>query len=334
VPTKIRLLTLFLTLLPLQPTHSLAQTSAQNSCDVPLVVFGWNRLTQTGNVLLKDLHPEDLLIQIGSEPGTAESLSLDHGPKRVVLILDASRNVPDEEWNLETEMAARFVHNARPNDKFVLLLEGSDSGTAPVVTPTEAIRQLSTLRNVRPVPAGSEEPLYDVLQSATQRVDPPAFGDAIVFFGHPEDSGSKIDPDQLLQILLKNGLRLFGFSYRDPLEGKLTLENINKPLPPNLKALVDSKFDDMSHQTGYFLSYRSIRSVKQPRQYVNVEMFMDDVYARVAEPYRLKLRMPTGSGPIRLRIEVVDAKNRVPRADDVAYPHSIYPCLASSDTMR
>jgi hypothetical protein len=327
-----KLLALFLALGFSQANQLLAKTRPQNSCDVPLVVFGWNRLTRTGNVLLKDLRPKDLLIQIGGGPGVVESLSVDDGPKRVVLILDASRNVPDEEWNLEAEMAARFVHNARPNDKFILLLEGADSGAARVLTPDEVNRQLSNLRNVRPVPAGSDEPLFDVLQSATQRLDPPAFGDAMVLFGHPEDGGSKTDPGQLQQIVLKHGLRLFGFSYRDPLEGKLTLENINKPLPPNLRALVDSKFDDMSHQTGYFLSYRSIRSVKQPGQYVNVEMFMDDVYARVAEPYRLKIRIPASTGPIPLRVEVVDSKNRVPRADDVAYPHSIYPCPAASAT--
>ena len=72
-----------------------AQLKAAESCDVPFVV------TNFDNVLLKDLGPQDLLVRLGTVPITLDGISVDGGPKRVALILDPSRNVPEDEWKLE-----------------------------------------------------------------------------------------------------------------------------------------------------------------------------------------------------------------------------------------
>ncbi len=311
----------------LSPPQSLAQAGPQGTCDFPLVVAGWNRLTQTGNELLMDLHPEDLVIQFGATPATLESMSVDGGPKRVALVLDASPNVPDNEWNLEAQMAARFVEAARPEDRFLLLLEGVDSGGGSFLPAEEIDSQLRELAFNRPSTGQSTERTYDTLFDAAQHFDPPAFGDAMVLFGHPEDVGSKTDPDQLLQVILSKGLRLYGFSFRDPLQGNLTPGlDLNKPLPASVRSLADPKLAQMSRETGYFVSFHSILSLSQPSQMRLFEGFLDDVYAGVAQPYRLRIRTPATQGPTALQIDVRNAKDRVPRADRVYYPHSIYPC--------
>jgi len=236
---------------------------------------------------------------------------IDGGPKRVALILDPSRNVSDEEWKLETQMAARLVEGGRPGDRFLLFIEGIDNEASSFLSPDEVDRQLRGLVFARPASVDSSERAYDALLNAAQRFDPPAFGDALILFGHPEDVGSKADPDQVLQVILKRALRFYGFSFRDPLGGY-------------------AKLDQLSHETGYYFSFHSLLSLNQPRQMSLYEGFLDDVYAGIAEPYRLTIRMPSSEGPTALTIEVVNAKDRIPRADDVHYPHSVYSCVASS----
>jgi hypothetical protein len=296
------------------PEHLSAQQDSQQSCDVPLVVAGFNTQTRESNQMLLDLHSEDLVVHVRSDEGIVESMKLDGGPKRVALILDPSRNVPDEEWILEAEMAARMVEIARPDDRFLLFLEGIDGPQEQLLTPEETDRQLRSLTFARPSTSDSTGRVYDTLFNAVQRLDPPAFGDALILFGHTEDAGSKADPDQLLKLILRNRQRLLGFSFRDPLG--------------------DPKIDQMSRETGYFVSFHQVEALKGPLQMTLLDGFMSDVYSWIAQPYRLRIRPVPAKETASLHIEVQNPKARVPRADTSYYPHTIYPCPESGSTMQ
>jgi hypothetical protein len=312
-----------------------AQQAALPQCDVPLVVAGFNAQTRQSNQMLLDLRPEDLVVHVGPDQVSLESMKVDAGPKRLALILDPSRDVPDQEWNLEAEMAARMVEIARPNDKFLLFLEGIDRPEEQFLSPEEADKQLRALTLARPSTPDSTERTYDTLFDAARRLDPPAFGDTLVLFGHAEDAGSKTDPDQVLQLILRNRQRLFGFSFRDPLRGKLTPDvDLNKPLPEPLRSLADPKLAQMSRETGYFVSFRSVESLKLPGQMNLHEGFMSAVYAWIAQPYRLRIQPAPTKEVTRLRIEVLNPKARIPRADSPYYPHTLYPCFESTSTVR
>ena len=264
--------------------------------------------------MLLDLRPEDLVVHVGSDQGIVESMKVDGGPKRVALILDPSRNVPDQEWNLEAEMAARMVEIARPDDRFLLFLEGIDRPNAQFLSPEETDRQLRAMTFNRPSTSDSTERAYDTLLDAVRRLDPPAFGDALILFGHAEDAESKTDPDQLLELILRSRQRLFGFSFREPMG--------------------DPKLDQMSRETGYFVSFHQVESLKEPLQMTLLNGFMSDVYAWIAQPYRLRIRPVRAKEAASLRIEVLNTKVRVPRADAPYYPHMIYPCSDSRSTMQ
>src|SRR5260370_33011970 len=157
-------------------SRSHAQQRATWSCDVPLVV------TNFDNVLVKDLGPQDLLVRLGTIPITLDSISLDGGPKRVALILDPSNNVPEDEWKLEIEMGVKFVRHARPGDRFVFLVVGTEVSTGAYLSPTEAEEQLIKLGFIRPPSPDSSERIYDALFTAAKRLDPPNFGDVIFLF--------------------------------------------------------------------------------------------------------------------------------------------------------
>src|SRR5712691_10891139 len=138
------LLALCLTVSFLQPLESFAQRVAAGSCDVPVVVTHFN------NELVRDLTPADFSVRLGDIPRNVESASSDGNPKRVALILDASRNIPEDEWKLETEMAASFVEHARPKDEFAFLMIGAEGTVNSLLSSGDLAERLRKLTDARP----------------------------------------------------------------------------------------------------------------------------------------------------------------------------------------
>jgi hypothetical protein len=159
--------------------------------------------------------------------------------------------------------------------------------------------------------------------AAAKRFDPPEFGDTIFLFGHPDDLGSKATPEQVEELILRHRLRFYAMSFTDPLRGKLPPGfDLNQPLPKNLG---QQGADKISHATGYFFSFHSVDALKFPGQVALLEGFLGDLYAGIAQPYRLKVSLNT-SDKAALDLSVVNGKDRNIRPDDVHYPHFIYPC--------
>jgi hypothetical protein len=270
------------------------------------------------------------MVQLGAVPGTLESASVDSGPKRVALVLDASDAIPSDEWKLQTEMAAKLVQHARPDDRFALLIVGIESPASAFLSSGEVVEELQKLSASRPGAMESGERIYDSLLAAANRLNPPQFGDALFLFGHPEDSGSKSEPDEVMELILKNRLRFYAVSFSDPLRGKVPPGfDLNKALPASV---VRPKLTKMTAATGYIFSFHSVQALKIPGQVPLFEGFLADLYAGIAQPYRLKIAMRDTRGEVNLEIVVNKAKERNIKDGDVHYPRSIYACIPSAPT--
>ena len=128
---KIRLLLCLFVYGCLVRDPSVAQQTPPRPCDVPVVVTRFVSSSRSVE-LVKDLGPHDFTAQLGTVPGVIEAASIDSGPKRIALILDASSNIPEDEWKLETAMAAVWLlRQARSKDTFYLLFVGMDNPTVP-----------------------------------------------------------------------------------------------------------------------------------------------------------------------------------------------------------
>jgi hypothetical protein len=193
--------------------RSSAQQNSKQSCDVPLVITRYVPSSRTVE-LVRDLGAKDLTVQLGGSPGTLESALVDSGPRRLALILDASRNVPNDEWTLETEMAASLVSHARPEDRFAFLLIGGDATASLLLSANEVEDRLQKLASSRPLAADASEKIYDSLLAAADRFNPPEFGDTIFLFGHPEDSGSSANVDQVSDVSLEKQVALLRDEFR------------------------------------------------------------------------------------------------------------------------
>jgi hypothetical protein len=312
---KTILLALCLTL----PSASFAQQVAVESCDVSVVVNGFD------NQGIQDLSPSDFLVRVGDIPQAVESASIDRGPKRIALMLDASRNIPKEEWDLETSMAAVFIKNARPKDQFAFSLIGTADNAASFLSSNELAGRLQELARSRPAMTDANEKIYDGILAAAIRLDPPQFGDAIFLFGHNEDFGSTATSDHVVDVILRNKLRFFGMSFADQLAKLPAGFDLNKPLP---KEFGRSKLDLASAETGYFFAFHGVRSLNIPGQMPLFHAFLGDLYAWIAEPYRLKIPVSTMKDKTQLEISVANLETRKVHKDGIHYARSLYPCVA------
>jgi hypothetical protein len=222
-------------------------------------------------------------------------------------------------------MAVSLIENARALDRFALFLVGVDAIAEPLLPLGDVQARLRAMASSRPVSADGNERIYDSLLAAAMRFDPPEFGDAIFLFGHPDDLGSKATPEQVEEIILRNRLRFYAVSFTDPLRGKLLPGfDLNKPLPANIG---QPQADTISHATGYFFSYHSVEALKYPGQLALFERFLGDLYAGIAQPYRIKISQNT-SDKTDLDLAVANSKERNIRQGDIHYPRYIYPCTS------
>src|SRR5438132_13913516 len=91
-------------------------------------------------------------------------------------------------------------------------------------------------------------------------------------------------------------------SFTNPLRGKVSRGfDLNKPLPANVRW---EQLDKISHATGYFFSFPSVEAPKMPGQLALREGFLRDLYAGIAQPYRLKMSL-NSSERIALDLSVV-----------------------------
>ena len=144
---------------------------ATSSCDVPVVVADYY------NKPVPNLTTADFSVRLAGASDSIRSVAVDAGPKRVVLILDASENVPDEEWKLETQMAGVLLTHARADDQFALIVIGGAPITESFLSAAEVTARVQASANARPIGEKNER-IYDALLEAASRLDPAKFGDA------------------------------------------------------------------------------------------------------------------------------------------------------------
>jgi hypothetical protein len=295
---------------------AMAQQVSMDSCDVPLVVADYY------NQPVRSLTSADLSVRLAGTLTPVASASLDARPKRIALVLDASGNIPEDEWKLETEMAAKLIKHARVNDQFALLVIGSASTSGALSSSAEVAARLQGLQNARPKSEENER-IYDALLDAANDLDPPQFGDTIFLFGHNKDFGSKTSLDKIQDLLLKNRLRFFGISFADRLAGLPPGFDLNKPLPKEFRG---TQLETLSADTGYAFSSHAVRNLTIQGQTPLFENFLSDLYTWIAEPYRLRLSTSSFANGSSLEISVTEMQARRINSRGIHYPHSVYAC--------
>ena len=301
-------------------TELLGQQSSTQPYDVPVVLTRLDTYTDPTSQrvepslkredLVKDFGPENFQVQVGGVGAPVQGAAVDKGPKRVVLVVDASKPVAKTEWEQEIDVLQILLRYARGNDKFTFVFVGADSATGGFLSLGETRTYLGKLRAARPATTDSEARIYDALLAGANRLDPPQFGDIVVLVGRIVDSGSKTIVADLTKLFLKNRIRFIGLSLSLPPGFPASFDPRTSP-PPRYPTPV---LAELSGETGYFTWAGS------------VGWDYEFLYECIAEPYRLTISTPARQDQALLDIKLLPGSKKK-KVDGIIfhYPRFIYP---------
>jgi hypothetical protein len=284
-----------------------AQRVENGTCDVPVVVADYH------NRVAPDLQKRDFSVRFAGTLVPVSSATIDEGPKRIALILDASAKIPEDEWNFELETATLLTQHARPIDRFALFVVGAETAEHAFLTSDEtAVRIKKVHRSKAP------EKTYEALLSALKTLGTAQFGDTVFLIGHDEDSGSTTTFAEVRELLLNKNVRFYGVDFADKLSKLPPGFDLNKPLPLGFGP---SKLEALSSETGYFFSFHTVRALQMPGQEPLFKGFLADLYDWIVQPYRLSFANPNISGPLAVEVDAAQMAAREIRKSGMHYPH-------------
>lgn len=288
--------------------HGQALTGPPGACDFPFVATHYD--TNHEQTVVADIAPSDFSARLGDTYVTVRSAGIDPGPKQIGVVIDASRSIPDDEWERQIQLAANFIEHARPQDALFVFLAGVDVEPERVASPSATAERLRRLMFSHPPVSDATERNYDALLTTAISMQPPHFGDTLILFGHAEDAGSSASAVKLEDVILSNRMRFIVMSFSTATLGK------------------SPRLDPVARETGYFIDYHDTLSLNQPGQIVLIEDYMQDLYGWIAGPYRLRVESTDVTTPADLTVYLSDAAQRDIRDYEIHYPRRIYPCSA------
>ncbi len=291
--------------------HGQPLADAPSVCDLSFVATHYSGTYQSQTVV-PDIPASDFSARLDAAYVNIWSAGIDAGPKQIGIVIDASRAIPDDEWERQIQVAANFIEHARPQDSLSVFLASVDVAPEKVASPSTTAERLRRLMFSHPSASDSTERNYDALLATAASMQPPHFGDTLMLFDHAEDTGSSTNSDRLQGLILKNRMRFIVLSFSTATLGK------------------SPRLDAVTRDTGYFIGYHDALSLNQPGQIVLMENYMRDLYGWIAGPYRLRVESTDVKTPADLTVYLSDASQRNIRDFEIHYPRRIYPCSAAA----
>ena len=266
-------------------------------------------------------HGRDLLIS---------SLEEDLSPKRMLLVLDASKNVNAEAWKIETSLSTFVIDGAPPQLSFGLVLLNADVPPLDFATPRESLySRLKELSSTRPAKAKpSEEDTYGGLMGALRLFGTPQFGDTIfAFFGGADESG-RVNPSLLRDSFAKQGVRIFGFVLGEMSRSGFYMTSKDGDVPADPDT---GEIGALAVQSGGLVAVEN--TTMQTKTYHltddrlnQLEAWAHRFYQLTVVPYRIRVAADPSAKPSEWSVDLNETiKKKAPGAG-VLFPHQLLPC--------
>src|SRR5579884_425574 len=181
-----------------------AQETACKAREIPVGVISLNGDAYRG------LAAEDFVGHMQKKPVQVNSLTYDDGPRRVLIVVDASKKLSADSRKAEIEMIQSMTAAARPEDTFGLMVArgpGQDfKFTADHAALLQGLEQ--TGENKR----GKDSGVLDTVMVGIEWFGAPQPGDSIVVIAADLEGNHKTNPKQVAKALEENHIRLFGLA--------------------------------------------------------------------------------------------------------------------------
>ncbi|HSM86441.1 MAG TPA: hypothetical protein VLT16_09835 [Candidatus Limnocylindrales bacterium] len=288
----------------------------------------------------RGLAPVDLSGHTGRKQVTLKSMTYDDGPRRIVLVVDASKKLSEDSRKAERTMVESILAAARPQDSFALV---TARGTPRVVNfgadhdaILEAVPQDSTSK-------APKSGALDAVMQALGMFGASKPGDAIILLAAGLEGNRTTDTKKTAKALAEHHVRLFGLalgpiSTRNVTAGGMATSTVSTGLAlvtPGIGLLVydtgDEDFNPLTVNSGGMvvpaMNADPQRSYKMDPQLANqLKLQARIVYNMITSFYRVSVEIPHHSNdePWQLQIND-DVRKSVPQMW-LLYPRELGPC--------
>jgi Mg-chelatase subunit ChlD len=233
-----------------------------------------------------------------------------NGPRRIVLLVDASGSVNKEnhEWDTARSIAGNFLLKASA-ELHPALVVFSDHIIDTVDfsrPPSEIVMRLAYLKEGRGGTA-----LFDALMYSAKLLRPSMPGDAIYLISDGGENASQTRLREVKRELLASGIRMFAFRLTDKYFRAATSE-------PML-------LEDLTSTTGGAIVH--FEGGPSAREHDHFHSVLDRGYDEMAHFYQVEIELPSSLKRERqLRLEAVDEQGKKRKDVQVFYPQELPPC--------
>lgn len=197
------------TLISLAASAAPLAHSQQNSCLQPTVYL--SVIDRKGEVI-EDVSPGQFAAFYRGKPARILSLAQDRGPRRVLILLDASGSM-ESTHTLDFDVADEVLDRLPPGTLVGAMVFAKQDTGVPVLTPDrDSVRkQLRALQDDKHLPKAIKKTtaLLDTIQESLQAFGSPQEGDTLYVISDGEDNSSRLNWRKLDDQLLERGIRVF-----------------------------------------------------------------------------------------------------------------------------
>ena len=281
-----------------------------------------NVLTEAGQPVA-DVPASSFRGTFRGKPVRVLSATRDLGPRRVVVLLDASGSMLDggAKWPL-ARRAVGDILNALPAKNQITLLVfaakvdavvGFSEGRQAIA---DKIAALEAGRKA--FPKGSRNTaLLDAMLQGLSLLQPAQQGDVIYLISDGGDNASRAEPDKLERELLATGVRLFALGFVDPSGNRSRTRD---------ELIGSSLLHDFAEDTGGALLILEGYSFEGKRE-AELNLSLRRLYSQMTEFYRLEVALAEPiDKPGRWKLKLVDDDGKEVKPWHPAYQSVLLPC--------
>jgi len=254
--------------------------------------------------------------------------------KRMVLVLDASKNVNAEAWKIETSVA-RFLADGSPRQvSLALVILNADAPPLDFKTSPETMKsKLGELAASRPVSAKPSEDIYGGLMDALRLFETKQFGDTIFAFLGGADTAHRTDANAVQRVFVEQGVRLFGLILGQEALSGFYMTTPGGPGPREVP--YDPDTNELGHLavgTGGLLAVENTHMQwatyhLTDERLKELEITSHRFYSQMVVPYRIQIATNAQAKPESCSINLAAAIKLKAPGVRVLFPHQLASCV-------
>lgn len=260
----------------------------------------------------RDLHAENLKVEVDRKQTPIASLSLDSEPRRIVLLVDSSGSMQPQQtrgWGMTIAAAAYAVDVIPP------------SASSELITFSDKLQHESSgfenrkLIGARVLDLAKREPrgrtsLFDTINETVQSGDL-RFGDAIYLVTDGDDTQSKISLRKVNQDVISRGIRIFVFLVTNGFHTEEEVAGVSQ-----MEAIAEST-------GGTFVAVLPEEVSGKGRARLNT--LAPQIISQVEGVYRLELATPPLGKSASVKVSSVN-RTRPSKIANISYSHQTVSC--------